>query len=102
MSLRQFFTPFPKAEADRSPLEDDKAPTYTSNVTTAGHPHTLSGHDSIRLPDKSESSLTDTLALAETSEVATPTYSKRPSDKFKFYPPLLICMNFVSILPGLR
>ena len=71
--------------------------TYTSNVTTAPT-RTLSGRD----PDETESSLTDTFKVAETSEVATPKYrySKRPFGKFKFSP-ILICVNFVSILPDL-
>ena len=74
------------AEADRT--------TNTSNVTTTPT-HTLTGRDP-------ESSLTDIFNIAETSEVATPKYrySKRPFGKFKFSP-ILICVNFVSILPDL-
>ena len=58
--------------------------------------HTLPGRDSVRPP---ETSLTRTLSVAETSEMATPSYSKRPFGKIKF--PLLICVNFVSILQDL-
>ena len=71
--------------------------TNTSNVTT---PSTRTGTLSGRDPDETESSLTDTLAVAETLEVATSKYSKRLSGKFKFFP-VLICVNFVSILPDI-
>ena len=59
---------------------------YTSNVTTAPT-HTLPGRDSI----------TATLGAPETSNVATssPKYSKRPSCEFRFWPPLINCVNFV-------
>ena len=40
--------------------------------------------------------VTDTLGA-----VATPRYSKRSSGRFKFSLPLLISVNFVSILPDL-
>ena len=83
MSLRQFVSTNHNAELDQSSLENDKPPGYTSesNVTTA-LTHTqisLAG-----LPNETRSSLTDALGLAETSKEATPNYSKRPSDKFKF------------------
>jgi hypothetical protein len=75
MSLRRFLPTNRKAEANQK--NDIRPPTtYTSNVTTTPT-HTLPGRDS-------ESSLTDTLGVAETSEVATPNYSKRPSGKFNF------------------
>jgi hypothetical protein len=74
MSLRRFLPTNRKAEADQSSLENDRLPTYTPNVTTTPT-HTLPGRDS-------ESSLADTLGVAETSEIATPNYSKRPSGKF--------------------
>jgi hypothetical protein len=67
----------PFLDADQSSLNDTTTPT-----------HTLSGSDSVRPLDKTESSLTD------------PNYSKRPSEKSKFSP-LLICVNLVSILPDL-
>ena len=104
MSLRRSIPTNPNAEGARSPLENDSTPT--SNDTTA-HAHTdgadSSPNDRIRsqnvsmpgldfgmLPNKTESSsLTDTLGVAETSEVTTPRYSKRLSGKFS--PPLLIC-----------
>ena len=82
------------AEAARSPLENDSTPTYTPIVSTA-HTYTdgadspndriraqnvsISGRDSVMLPDKTAP--TDALGVAETSDsvVATPQYSKRPS-----------------------
>ena len=66
-------------------LESDRTPTYTSNDTMAPT-HSLPGSDSVKLPDETKSSLTDTLGIAETSKVAklTPNYSKRLSSKFKF------------------
>ena len=63
------------AKADQSSLQND---TYTYNVTTAPA-HTLPGRDSVRPPDETESPITNTLGVAETSEVPTPNYSKRPS-----------------------
>ena len=59
------------------------------------HPHAPSGHD----PNKTGSSLMDTLIITETAEVlvATPDHSKCPSVNSSF-PPLIICVNFVSIL----
>ena len=99
MSLRRFLQINRNAEAARSPLENDSTPTHTSNITMA-HAYTdgadspsdrirarnvnMPGRDSEMLPDKTESSLTDTLGIAETSKVATPRYNKRPSGKFKF------------------
>ena len=101
MSLRRFLQINRNAEAARSPLENDSTPTHTSNITMA-HAYTdgadspsdrirarnvnMPGRDSEMLPDKTESSLTDTLGIAGTSKVATPRYSKRPSGKFKFSP----------------
>ena len=100
------------AEAARSPLENDSTPTYTPIVSTA-HTYTdgadspndriraqnvsIPGCDSVMLPDKTESSLTDTLDVAETSEVGTPRYSKRLSGS----PPTTHLRGFVSILPDL-
>ena len=86
MSLRRFLPTDRNAEADRSslPVENDRPPSYTSNVTTAPT-HNLTGRDSVRQPNETESS---TLGVAETSGVATPNpnYSKRPSGKFRFFP----------------
>ena len=88
-ALRQLFQKIRNAKADRSSMENHRPHTYTSNVTTA-HPHTLPGRDSVRPPDETESTITNLniLGVAETSELATPNYSKRPShwqaDKFKF------------------
>ena len=80
MSLRRFFTTNRKAKTDRSSLGKERTPTY-SNVTTAPGPsHNLAGQDYVGQPDETESSLTDTIGVAEKSEVAaTPDYSKRPS-----------------------
>ena len=97
MSLRRFLSTNHSTEADQSYLEDGRQPAYSSNVTTALS-HTLSGRDSVN--NETKSTLTDTLGVAETSEVATPKYSKCQSGKFKFSP-LLICVNFVSLLPDL-
>ena len=99
MSLRRFFT---KNRKDQTSLENDRTAsnvtttpthnlsgrdsesspefpnpsTYTSNVTTAPS-HTLAGRDSTMT--QPGSSLTDTLGIAEKSEVATTNYSKRLS-----------------------
>jgi chlorite dismutase len=74
-------------EAIRSSLEtrSDRTPTYTSNVTKAPT-HSLPGRDSVRQLNETESSLTETLGVAETSQVATPSanYSKRPYSRFRF------------------
>ena len=77
MFLRQFLPKILGDEADQSSMgsENDRTPTVPT--------HTL-GRDSAKLPNKTQSSLTDTLGVVETSEVATPSYSKRPSGKFKF------------------
>jgi hypothetical protein len=77
-------------EAIRSSLEtrSDRTPTYTSNVTTAPT-HSQPGRDSVRQPNETESSLTETLGGAETSsKVKTPSanYSKRSSGRFRFSP----------------
>ena len=40
--------------------------------------------ESVMLPDETESSLTDTLGVAETSEAATPRYSKRWFGRLEF------------------
>ena len=59
----------------------------TSNVImTRASTYTLSGLDTVKPPDESKSSLTDTLSVSETSKVTTPEYSKRASTKFKFSP----------------
>ena len=97
MSLRRFLPTNRNAdsEAAQSSLENDRplAPTtYTSNAIDSANSlndrmRALSGSDSVALPDKIESSLTDTLGIAKTSEVATPRrYSKRLSGKCKFPP----------------
>ena len=72
-----------------TPLEPLNPSTYSSNVTTA--PYTLSGRDSMRQPGSS-------LGLPEKSKVTTPNYSKCLSGST----PILICLNFVSILSYLR
>ena len=77
MSLCQIFTANRKAKA------------YTFNITRA-LTHNLPGRDFERLPDKTESSLSDTLGDAN--------YSTHSSGNFKVSP-LLICVNFDSILP---
>ena len=64
------------------------------------HWHNLSGRDSESERLENESSPTDTLDMAETSEIASPNYSKRLSGEFKFSS-ILIYVNFVSILPDL-
>ena len=74
MFMRQFLTKNRKAEADGS---------------------TLPGRDSVRQP---ENTLTDTLGVAEASS-STTNYSKRPSAVF--LTPILICVNFVSLLSDL-
>ena len=58
------------------------------------HSHTPSGHD----PDKTGSSLTDTLIITETAKVlvATPNHSKCLSGNSSF-PPLIICVNFLLV-----
>ena len=86
------------AETDRSSLGNDRTPTY-SNVTRAPS-HTLAGRDSETPPDRTESSLTDTIGVTEKSKVATTNYSKRPSVSPPT--PILIRMNFVSILSDLH
>ena len=89
MSLRRFLPTNRNTEAARSSLESDRPPTYTSNVADDADSlndrmRALSGSDSVTvtLPNEIESSLTD--GVAETSEKATPRYSKHPSGKFKF------------------
>ena len=80
-------------EAIRSSLGSNRTPTYTSNVTTSTAPsRSLPGRDSVTRRQlnetDSEFSLTGTIGVAETSEVATPSpnYSKRPSGRFRFFP----------------
>ena len=90
MYLQRLFQRNRKAEAHRSslPVENDRTPNYTSNVTTAPNLD-LPGRDS---PDETKSSPG---ALHFASD------SKRPSGKFKFSP-LIICVIFFSLLPDLR
>ena len=87
------------------PVKHHRTPAYTANVTTTlTFTHTLTGLDFVRQLNKTDSSPLDTLrvAVSETSEVvATPIYGKRPSYRFNFFLQLLICVNFVSILPDL-
>ena len=86
MSMRRFFSINRNSKADRSSLENERPPPpYTSNVTSVPT-HNLSGRDSVRQPDETESSHTDTPGVAETPGLATqsPNYSKHPSDKFMF------------------
>ena len=75
-------TLLPKNRKRESSLENDRKPTYISIVAPT---HTLSGLDydidqkpfpnSLRLPDETKSSLTDTLIVAD------PNYSKHQSGK---------------------
>ena len=74
MSLRRFLTKIRNTEADRSSLGKDRTTTYTSIVTSTPS-NTLPGRGSVRQPEYSPS---DTLGVAEASQVATPNYSKRP------------------------
>ena len=85
-------------------------PTHTDGANSLNdrtRALSLAGSDSVTLtlPDETvtNSSFTDTPGVADTSEKATPSprYSKRLSGIFKFSPPLLICVNFVSILPDI-
>ena len=69
MSLRRFPPTNRNAETDQSSLGKDRTPTYSN----------LTGRDSETPPDRTESSLTDTIGVAERSKVATTNYSKRPS-----------------------
>jgi hypothetical protein len=88
MSLRRSPPTKRDAEADRSSQRVDDGParpaTYTSNVkvpnVTMAPSHTLPVRDS----------LTETLGVAETSEVATlsTNYSKRQACNFRFGPHL--------------
>ena len=92
MSLRRFLSTNSNVEATQSSLDNDRTPTYASNLTTAST-HTdgvnslsdrmraLSGSDSVTVPDETESSLTDTLGVAEK---ATPRYSKRLSSSSRY------------------
>ena len=97
MSLSRFPPTNRKAEADdRTPTTSSYA--SSSNVTTPSH--SLSGRDSVGKPDKTKSLLMDTIGIAEKSKVATPDYSKRMSESHS--PPILICVNFISILSDLR
>ena len=52
--------------------------------------HTLPGRDSLRSP---ESSLTRPLGVGETSEISTPNYSKRLSDKSSFLFSLVLILS---------
>ena len=76
MSLQRYLSTNREAEADQSSLENDRTPasTHASNVTTA--PYNLSGRDSVKQP---ESSLTNTIGIAEKSKVAITNYSKHLS-----------------------
>jgi hypothetical protein len=72
MSLPRLLTKR-KAEVEQNPLENDRPLTYTANLNITSAPTvTLSGRDST---DETESSLTNTLGVAETSEITTPIYS---------------------------
>jgi hypothetical protein len=103
MSLRRSLQPNRDAEADRSsPRVDDRSPAYTLNVKMAPT-HTLPGCDSVREPDETKSllRLTETLSLAETSKVTTPSpiYSKRPSGNSRW--PTSHLRETISILSDL-
>ena len=76
MFLRRYFSKNRNAEVDRSSLGEDRSPTYASNITTAPS-YTLPGRDYVRQSDETESSLSDTIGVAEKSKVATTNYSKR-------------------------
>jgi len=101
MSLRRFFQTNRNAKAAKAAKADRKSCQWEndrtpSNVTTAStytdgsdsqddrmrarNMGILPGRDSVAPPDETESSLTDILAVAETSEVATPRYSKLSGD----------------------
>ena len=84
------------AEAARSPLENDRPPSHTSNLNDTMAPtHTdgadspndrirvrnvsLPGRDFVMLPNETESSHTLAFSVADTPVVATPRYSKRLS-----------------------
>jgi hypothetical protein len=84
MSLRRFLPTNRNAEADRSSLENI---IYTSNVTTAPT-HNLSGLDFVGPPEYSP---TDTLGVAEASQLATPNYSKCPFGNITFPPISHLC-----------
>ena len=58
MSLRRPLQRNPKDEACSLRLLSDRTPAYTANVTTAPT-HTLSGRDSVKLPDETEFSFTE-------------------------------------------
>jgi hypothetical protein len=81
----------------RSSQTNDRPPN-TSNVTKAPT-HSLPGRDSVRHLNETESSLTETLGVAETSEIAAPNYSKR-AGRFGFSPTSHLCES-ISILPDL-
>ena len=100
MFLRRFLTKHRNDEpdADRNlPARIDRTPPpkpYVPNATTAPT-HNLPGRDCVSPPEYSPT--TDTLGVADASQVATQNYSKRPSE-IQVLPPVLICLNFVSIL----
>ena len=85
MSLRRLFQRNRNVKADGSSLQNDRSPTFTSNVTTPSA-HSLPGLDFVKPSDETDSSITNTLDVAETSEVAAPNYSKRLSVNFRFSP----------------
>ena len=88
MFMRQILSKNHNAEADR---------INTPNVTVPPT-HTLAGCD----PDETKSLLMDTLSSTKTLEFATSKYSKCLSSKLEFkLSPILICVNFVIILPDL-
>ena len=61
-------------------------------TTAPTHWHNLSGCDSERLLDELENE--SSLDFTETSEIATPNYSKRSSCKFKFSPILILLVYY--------
>jgi hypothetical protein len=79
-------------KATQNAQTNDRTPTYISNVTTAPT-HSLPGCDPVRQPKETEPSRTETLGITETSEVATPNYSKHPSGILPLV--LLICVNLL-------
>ena len=73
---------------------------YTDGADSPNDRRNVSVPGAVMLPDETESSFMGTLGIAETSDVATPRYSKYPSDKFKFSSHFLcvwICLVYYRI-----
>ena len=89
MFLRRFLSTNRDDKADRSSLGKDRTSTTPPTLD-------LPGRDSVKLPEHSPT--TDTLGVADASQVATPNYSKRSSGKLNFPSLFSFSVNFVSIL----